>query len=437
MLSWFTGATTSTNEQGGRADDSVIEQPDTPAHVFITNAFKHTLWGTPRYVTRSVSGTSQTDDKQPSLQTSSKLDHSILLSPSKRGGILLTPGTSSGRRTKSVTFRSGTSPVESRDISDPLQPKTPNVGPGGFPARDQNSIAPSPGKTMPSYRHVLSQTVQPLVASDGAPMASENTNKDAFDWKTYHEEYARRTQNELKLLLAKQQAAKQFARDKNDSVHELTGQLEKANARAALLETKVNDLMDRLRSYAEIAPAARITSQDTARQNRAAKRATGNNVIHVLDRQTRNATIAPSNTVNCQADTPSEHANPLKARDANVGSAKSSSNIASQISHRANRLQQNSPLADNTPMVKRTPSEANVSEHRRRERNMTPEKHDLRASTLTPGRRIETPARSIDPLDLLDRSGHDARQISESRAAQARARIAARRQAKGRLVTAS
>lgn len=87
------------------ADDTFVEQPDTPAPVFAARAFKRAIFGTPA-VPSQLPAPKQ--DKAGATRTEkitkpADIDSKKYESPSKPAGILLTPGTATSRR-KRVSF---------------------------------------------------------------------------------------------------------------------------------------------------------------------------------------------------------------------------------------------------------------------------------------------------------------------------------------------
>src|SRR4051812_26485275 len=93
-------------------ESTFLEPPETPAHQFAVNAFKHALFGTP--APEVANNTSKRADKKARIDaTNAKTiilpapsEDGPPLSPSKQpGGILMTPGTASKGR-KTVSFGS-------------------------------------------------------------------------------------------------------------------------------------------------------------------------------------------------------------------------------------------------------------------------------------------------------------------------------------------
>ncbi|KAF1915486.1 spindle pole body formation-associated protein-domain-containing protein [Ampelomyces quisqualis] len=251
MFSWITGPRI-TNviedlQPENNYESTFLEPPETPAHQFAVNAFKHALFGTP--APEDANHSSNNADKKVKADAANSRTISLPtppedpppLSPSKQlGGILMTPGTASKGR-KTVSF--GSQVVDNEG-------KRGNIGKSGIP-NDCPGKFPSPWT--PGAELVLDHgsdkrprtkltealldartTTQPK--SGQKPKAKDDSDitidlgaprsESGKYWKEQYEHYAERSEKEMRKIIAKQQLAKKFAMKKDSEVTELTTKLE-------------------------------------------------------------------------------------------------------------------------------------------------------------------------------------------------------------------
>ena len=253
-------------------ESTFIEPPETPAHQFAVNAFKHAIFGTP--AAEDPNNTSKKSFMKAKLDAANAKtieipapkDEGPQSSPSKQpGGILMTPGTANKGR-KTVSF--GSQVVDN-------EAKRGNIGKSGIPS-DCPGKFPSPWtpgtqlKLDPSSdkrpRTKLTEalldartTTQPK--SGQKPKARDDSDitidlgaprsESGKYWKEQYESYAERSEKEMKKVVAKQQLAKKFALKKDGEVTELATKLEQERKRFRQrereLEEQNKDYQERLR----------------------------------------------------------------------------------------------------------------------------------------------------------------------------------------------
>ncbi|KAI4728168.1 hypothetical protein E4T49_04017 [Aureobasidium sp. EXF-10728] len=278
MLSWITGS------KGLEEDENAFpEAPETPAHVFAARAFKHAIFGTPAppneadYVQETMSRRSVEIDTKPramtlEMPTRSKDDMDALtlpsapgLSPTKPNGILMTPGTT--RRNKTVSFGAQVVDNESKK-----QDRT------GLP-----SAFPETGSTSNRARTKLTAQLQEV--RDSAQKGKTNQIQRAKDdtdltmdymeprsqsgkyWKREYEAYAENTQREMKKLVIKQKAAKDYAKKKEEEVANLQTQLRQERLKVEKLEAKTKELAAQMKAFEKkmIGQTSQDTQKDVAK----------------------------------------------------------------------------------------------------------------------------------------------------------------------------
>ena len=239
---------------------TIIDQPDTPAHLFAARAFKYSIFGTPK----------PEEQKRARIQTRVTEDQSFtcepLLSPSKPGGILLTPGTTNLRRTKSVTFGAQVADNQRTRRSKSGKSDLPGTLPGKFPSPWTPKVATQKSETIEDPKEA------PLEAKAGQTSDKSTREKDGVkvkvsmrsmqedarstddqSWEQKYDDYAQRTQREMKKLIAKQKAAKSYARDRDAKVMDLADRLKQEQRKVQKLEQQVAQLNAELTQY-QVAP---------------------------------------------------------------------------------------------------------------------------------------------------------------------------------------
>lgn len=255
-------------------ESTFLEAPDTPAHQFAVNAFKHAIFGTPAphdatKASKRLDKNTKTDLKSAKAVHLPQLKQDgppLSLSPSKQpGGVLRTPGTASKGR-KTVSFGSHVVDNEGKR-GNTGKSGIPNDCPGKFPSpwtpgielkldtgsdkRPRTKLTealldarttkqPTPGQK-PKARDDSDITIDL-----GAPRSESGRY-----WKEQYESYAEKSEKEMKKVIAKQQLAKKFAMKKDGEVTELATKLEqerrKSRQREGDLEQQNSDFQERLR----------------------------------------------------------------------------------------------------------------------------------------------------------------------------------------------
>ncbi|KAI9837548.1 MAG: hypothetical protein M1819_007199 [Sarea resinae] len=327
MLDWLTGGGQQSHNamQHIIADDqsSLPEPPETPAPVFALRAFKTAIFGTPReaepegdsYVhvhsrSSNADGSTKGDEERKTDSMKGDLvrpinsdttsvqernrdddDPPLEYSPTKPGGILMTPGTATARR-KTVSF--GPSVVDNEGkapVRAPGKSGLPSDYPGKFPspwtprtstpatkqkrtslteslyrARDSNKANPDQvSRSQPA--EVGPTSNQPRSASDrsAAPdqeglrgrNSSDKSNDDGDDvttnlnephsqsgrfWKQEYEQYQSKSRNEMRKLLKYKQIAKSYAKKKDEEAMNLGERLQRERKKVTAMEQKISEL---------------------------------------------------------------------------------------------------------------------------------------------------------------------------------------------------
>lgn len=285
--------------------DTIIEAPETPAPVFAVRAFKHALFGTPKPTeilaqfdnisAKMAAKEPPTTNGESATAPNQKLESikNMTLpgdagaSPSKPNGILMTPGTT--RRNKTVSFGAGIVDNEGKKVS---RSGLPNSCPGKFPSPwtpkfDLDGLSDtSTTSTASQKRTKLTQTLHDIRDSS-RNSKSIPTSRDDLDltldfmepraqsgkyWKQQYETYAANTQRDVKKLLMKQKAAKQFAMQKQQEIVNVSAQLELEQAKSTRLEANVKtleremlELKEQLQQGSKASPFERLkNAQDEA-----------------------------------------------------------------------------------------------------------------------------------------------------------------------------
>jgi regulator of replication initiation timing len=193
-------------------------------------------------------------------------------SPAKPTGILMTPGTAPGRR-KQVTF--GTHVVNNEGKTTKYSKSgLPDDCPGKFPSPFTPKLATPANKlqkTMAAVKRNIPQNRSENINTkvlegkkDGAQVSTRS--KDDSDitsdlnfpasssgryWKVQYEEYAARSESEMKRLIAKHKLAKDYARMKDEEATTFQTRLEydrkKHKELEKSMEKQLKDMRERLR----------------------------------------------------------------------------------------------------------------------------------------------------------------------------------------------
>lgn len=285
-------------------DDTCIDAPETPAHVFAARAFKHAIFGTPRppspvvgvsrslvaegvqdvpvseaseakvEIIKPVAGPSEGQKRKDREELN---HHSELMSsPSKPRGILVTPGTAMARR-KQVNF--GEQVVDNEGKRSKYSKSgLPDKFPGKFPSpwtphlaeleeiagqssseKKMRRLLEKRSKPVVVATQVRTESGRQVIAKTDSPRAkddsditldlSEPRSSSGRYWKEQYLSYAAESEAEMKRLIAKHKVAKEYARLKDGEATELRQQLEteRNRRREKSLESEVKDLRERLR----------------------------------------------------------------------------------------------------------------------------------------------------------------------------------------------
>ncbi|KAH7348144.1 spindle pole body formation-associated protein-domain-containing protein [Pyrenochaeta sp. MPI-SDFR-AT-0127] len=286
MFSWITGPRI-TNviedlQPESNYESTFIEPPETPAHQFAVKAFKHAIFGTPAPDDANEGSTKAERKAKLDLANAKNVDlpapkeDTPPLSPSKQpGGILMTPGTSRGRKT--VSFGSQVVDNEGKRVNIGKS-GIPNDCPGKFPSpwtpgtqlKLDSTSDKRPRTKLTEALLDARTTTQPK--SGQKPKARDDSDitidlgaprsESGKYWKEQYESYAERSEKEMKKVIAKQQLAKKFAMKKDGEVTELATKLEQERKRFRQrereLEQQNKSFEDRLHHAAAESAAAKI-----------------------------------------------------------------------------------------------------------------------------------------------------------------------------------
>ncbi|PSK56641.1 hypothetical protein B9Z65_6265 [Elsinoe australis] len=253
MLSWLSGGS-KPEQQDDFADMTFQEQPDTPAHVFAARAIKYRLWGTPK----PPDTTAKPRDRPTSCYGSTSAQQcDPSASPSKPNGILMTPGTANVRRSKTVSFDAQRNERVQRPQTASRNKSAPVV-PGKFPTPSRiDMTAMEEPAALPQSQSKLTEKLRNARTTNNSnevrveikrksvtdqEKVGENLSNPLIDWKERYEQYSARTEREMKRLIAKQQAAKHYAREKDTAASELAEHLRTERKRISLLESQISNL---------------------------------------------------------------------------------------------------------------------------------------------------------------------------------------------------
>lgn len=188
-----------------------------------------------------------------------------MASPTK--GILMTPGTAAARR-KTVTFGAHVVDNAKDKVKEESKTGLPNDCPGKFPSpwvqpaeKIENVDTPSERKRGRSKlteelhkardesakKKAAEAEVRPLEDQDYED-APEPDSESGRYWKKEYDVYRANTTREVKKLVAKQRAAKSYARDKDLQCTELSDQLRQERKKVEKLESRTAELEAQLKA---------------------------------------------------------------------------------------------------------------------------------------------------------------------------------------------
>jgi hypothetical protein len=279
------------------------------------------------------------------LPTRSKDDmHAIalssapILSPTKPNGILMTPGTT--RRNKTVSFGAQVVDKETK-IQGANAISSTSLGDGLAQAASTSNRAPT--KLTAQLQEVRNsaqkaKTNQMQRAKDDTDLTMdyfEPRSQSGKYWKREYESYADNTQREMKKLVIKQKAAKDYAKEKEQQVVDLQAQLRQERSKVEKLEAKTNELAAQMKEFER-----KMTGQTSqgAQRDMAKFKAENEHLRHDLDqvlgkksgisnspkRKTPKAAPAGDLWANAAFSSPfvddaaDKDQSPLRARDMNI-----------------------------------------------------------------------------------------------------------------------
>ncbi|THV81294.1 hypothetical protein D6C77_07512 [Aureobasidium pullulans] len=364
MLSWITGS-----KGAEEIEDPFPEAPETPAHVFAARAFKHAIFGTPappteaNYIQDTIIKQSIEVDSKPrtvavEMPTRSQDDMNAIalpsapgMSPTKPNGILMTPGTT--RRNKTVSFGAQ---VVDNEAKNQARSGLPNAFPGKFPSpwtsKDTDGLGQSASASSRARTKLTAQlqevrdsaqkgkTTQIQRAKDDTDLTMdymEPRSQSGKYWKREYESYAENTQREMKKLVIKQKAAKDYAKEKEEEVTDLQAKLRQERLKVEKLEAKTKELAAQMKEFEK--KISGQTGQDT-QSDIARFKAENEHLRHDLDqvlgkkgglsnspkRKTPKAASAGDLWANAAFSSPfvddaaDKDQSPLRARDNNIQS---------------------------------------------------------------------------------------------------------------------
>jgi hypothetical protein len=212
--------------------------------------------------------------------------------PSPTKGILMTPGTAAARR-KTVTFGDHVLDNAKDKVKDGSKTGLPADFPGKFPspwvqqadkmedAGTPNERKRSRSKLTEDLHKAKEESAKKKAAENGDQRLGEQNYGDAEEpdsesgryWKAEFDSYRERTIREVKKLIAKQRAAKSFARDKDLQCIELSDQLRHEKKRAEKLELRAAELEAQVKALQ--AQVDDVRSSSPTRTARASARRSG------------------------------------------------------------------------------------------------------------------------------------------------------------------
>lgn len=270
-------------------ESTFIDPPETPAHQFAVKAFKHAIFGTPAPEDLN-NATRKFETKAKIAAVNAKFtelpapkDDELSQSPAKRaGGILMTPGTASKGR-KTVSFGSQIEDNEGK-TSGINRSGIPNDCPGKFPSpwTPGTEWKVDPGSDKRPRTRLTEALLDARTTTQPKPGQKPKARDDSditMDlgaprsdsgkyWKEQYENYAERSEKEMKKLVAKQQLAKKFAMKKDSEVTELATKLEQERKR---FRSRERDLEQQNKDYQERLRQALAENTSTSMENAALK----------------------------------------------------------------------------------------------------------------------------------------------------------------------
>ena len=170
------------------------------------------------------------------------------LSPTKPNGILMTPGTT--RRNKTVSFDKDTKNQGRNGVAN-----TSSLGDGLPQSASITNRAPT--KLTAQLQEVRNsaqkaKTNQMQRAKDDTDLTMdylEPRSQSGKYWKREYESYAENTQREMKKLVIKQKAAKDYAKEKEQEVVGLQTQLRQERQKVEKLEAKTKELAAQMKEF--------------------------------------------------------------------------------------------------------------------------------------------------------------------------------------------
>jgi hypothetical protein len=188
-----------------------------------------------------------------------------MASPTK--GILMTPGTAAARR-KTVTFGAHVVDNAKDKVKEESKTGLPNDCPGKFPSPWVPPVEKVVDVDTPSERKrgrsKLTEDLHKARDESAKKKAAENEIRQVEDqdyedagepdsesgryWKNEYDVYRANTTREVKKLVAKQRAAKSYARDKDLQCTELSDQLRQEKKKVEKLESRTAELEAQLKA---------------------------------------------------------------------------------------------------------------------------------------------------------------------------------------------
>ncbi|KAI9888852.1 MAG: hypothetical protein M1814_006202 [Vezdaea aestivalis] len=287
-------------------DTTYIEPPETPAPLFAFRAIRNVLFGAPR-TTQKPSITIETNDEpvanagSTAVYTSKTSDTvpceelGLDLSPTKRQGILLTPGTAGGRR-KTVTFGEGVQDNVDRKLVPGKRSGLPNSYPGKFPspwtpkqrsrsasrrpnafaetliqARDTSDTESQPQSTRTANSSNWEDVEDDIAINDKTTSAPDTDTTLNLDeprstsgqyWKAKYEHHHERTRREIKKVVAYKTLAKSYAQKKDRHATALEAKLDEERGRVISMEKEVSVLARKITALEVSGPTGKETQAE-------------------------------------------------------------------------------------------------------------------------------------------------------------------------------
>ncbi|KAH7122815.1 spindle pole body formation-associated protein-domain-containing protein [Dendryphion nanum] len=289
MLSWLTGPRITDVIEDLQTDPAYdttfLEPPETPAPHFAVKAIKHAFFGTPAPEDANANAGKKLDSKPRTEPMNVK---ATSLPPPKEGlappspskhinGILMTPGTANKGR-KTVSFGSQVVDNEGKK-GNTGRSGIPNDCPGKFPSPWTPGTqlmldVGSDKKPRTKLTEALYDARSTTQARSGQKPKARDDSDITIDlgaprsesgryWKEQYETYARKSEKEVKQLLARQQVAKNYAKKKDEEatilINQLSEERKRARNRERDLEQQIKDLQEHLRKATSEKNAANMT----------------------------------------------------------------------------------------------------------------------------------------------------------------------------------